>query len=204
MDEFRDSYCMDQLLQRLRDNDPAARSELIVHTLSRLKRLSRRMLHNYPGIHQIEETDDILQRLVIRLQKALLKVSPDTVAGYFALANQNLKWILKELARSKLARARSFANVFEDTEKNKSIWEATDPHCGPSSCAEWVDFYDKIDQLPKESRDVFELLWFQGLDQKQAAKILDISVSTLIRRWVTAKLELRRLLKDDFPEFGEK
>jgi RNA polymerase sigma factor (sigma-70 family) len=205
MSEYSDSSNIEKLLVRLQNNDPSAGSELIVHTLDRLKKLSRKMLHNYPGIHSLEETDDILQRLVLKLQKTLAKVTPDSVAGYFALANQNLNWVLKELARSRYVRSRAYAMMGdEDGENKKQYWEAQDPNSGPASCAEWMDFYEKIEMLPHESKEVFELMWFQGLGQKQAARVLNVSLSTLIRRWVTAKLQLRHLLKDNFPEDGEK
>jgi transposase len=42
----------------------------------------------------------------------------------------------------------------------------------------------------------------QGLTQKQAAKILDVSLRTFIRRWIKSKLEIRKLIEDELRTHG--
>ena len=192
MSEFTDSDGMDLLLEKLRNNDKDAKNAIIVQTLNRLERISRRMFHKFPALKQSEETGDILHMLVLKLDKALSTVAPDSVAGYFALVNLNLNWILKELARKTKA-----SGVLKSNGMNDILNGVSDPYSGPKSNLEWVDFFEILEKLSQENREVFDLIWLQGLDQKQAAKVLGISLRTFIRRWIKSKLEIRKLINEE-------
>ena len=56
--------------------------------------------------------------------------------------------------------------------------------------------------LPQENREISDLIWLQGLNQKQTAMILGISLRTVIRRWIKTKLEIRRLMDDELRTHG--
>jgi RNA polymerase sigma-70 factor (ECF subfamily) len=49
-------------------------------------------------------------------------------------------------------------------------------------------------RLPEAEREVFDLLWYQGLHQDEAAAALGVTVRTVKNRWRSAKLALQRLL----------
>ena len=197
MSEFTDSNGTDLLLDKLRNNDKDAKNAIIVHTLNRLERISRRMFHKFPVLQQTEETGDILHMLVLKLDKALSHVTPDSVSGYFALVNLNLNWILKELSRkAKMSRTLNVNGM------NDVLNRVSDPYHGPASNQDWFDFFEILDKLSSESREVFDLIWLQGLTQKQAAKILDVSLRTFIRRWIKSKLEIRKLIEDELRTHG--
>jgi len=197
MSEFTDSNGTDLLLDKLRNNDKDAKNAIIVQTLNRLERISRRMFHKFPVLQQTEETGDILHMLVLKLDKALSHVTPDSVSGYFALVNLNLNWILKELARkAKMSRTLNVNGM------NDVLNRVSDPYHGPASNQDWFDFFEILDKLSSESREVFDLIWLQGLTQKQAAKILDVSLRTFIRRWIKSKLEIRKLMEDELRTHG--
>jgi len=197
MSEFTDSNGTDLLLDKLRNNDKDAKNAIIVQTLNRLERISRRMFHKFPVLQQTEETGDILHMLVLKLDKALSHVTPDSVSGYFALVNLNLNWILKELARkAKMSRTLNVNGM------NDVLNRVSDPYHGPASNQDWFDFFEILDKLSSESREVFDLIWLQGLTQKQAAKILDVSLRTFIRRWIKSKLEIRKLIEDELRTHG--
>jgi len=197
MSEFTDSNGTDLLLDKLRNNDKDAKNAIIVQTLNRLERISRRMFHKFPVLQQSEETGDILHMLVLKLDKALSNVTPDSVSGYFALVNLNLNWILKELARkAKMSRTLKVNGM------NDVLSKVSDPYHGPASNQDWFDFFEILDKLSSESREVFDLIWLQGLTQKQAAKILDVSLRTFIRRWIKSKLEIRKLIEDELRTHG--
>ncbi|NBY02934.1 MAG: sigma-70 family RNA polymerase sigma factor [Planctomycetes bacterium] len=197
MSEFTDSDGMDLLLEKLRNNDKEAKNAIIVHTLNRLERISRRMFHKFPVLKQSEETGDILHMLVLKLDKALSHVTPDSVSGYFALVNLNLNWILKELARKSKSSV-----VLKWNGLNDILYGVKDPYSGPANNEEWFEFFEILEKLSPESREVFDLMWLQGLNQKQAAKILGISLRTFIRRWIKSKLEIRKLINDELPTYG--
>jgi RNA polymerase sigma-70 factor (ECF subfamily) len=59
----------------------------------------------------------------------------------------------------------------------------------------WSEFHAQVDGLPREERDVFDLLWYQGLTQAEAAAVLEISLRTVKRRWLAARVGLGAALK---------
>jgi RNA polymerase sigma-70 factor (ECF subfamily) len=45
------------------------------------------------------QTDELLSAVTERLLKALRDARPPTVRGFFALANQHMRWELNDMAR---------------------------------------------------------------------------------------------------------
>src|SRR5262245_15871701 len=70
----------------------------------------------------------------------------------------------------------------------------------PGRLAIWGEFHRHIGGLPDEEREVFDLLWYQGLGQAEAAELLGISERTLKRRWQAARLSLHEALHGEVPE----
>jgi DNA-directed RNA polymerase specialized sigma24 family protein len=58
----------------------------------------------------------------------------------------------------------------------------------PTHLEAWARLHETIKALPSELRDVFDLLWYQGMVQREAAGVLGISEATLKRRWHDARL----------------
>src|SRR5262245_36790573 len=87
------------LQARIRNGDRAAQDELIKHTTGRLERLARKMLRHYPGVARWVEPSDVLQNASLRLLRALREVRPDSVAGFFSLAAEQIRRELLDLAR---------------------------------------------------------------------------------------------------------
>jgi RNA polymerase sigma-70 factor (ECF subfamily) len=69
-----------------------------------------------------------------------------------------------------------------------------DPGGEPATLAEWTDFHEKVQLLPEAEREVFDLLWYEGLTRAEAAQVLGVAERTVKNRWRNAKLELQRLL----------
>ena len=63
----------------------------------------------------------------------------------------------------------------------------------------WREFHEQVDLLPDEEREVFDLIWYQGLMHTQAAELLDVSARTVKRRWQSACLKLHHLLGGELP-----
>ena len=66
-----------------------------------------------------------------------------------------------------------------------------DPTDEPHSISAWTEFHEAVSDLPEDQREVFSLLWYSGLTQADAARVLGISLATLKRRWVSARLILK-------------
>ena len=53
--------------------------------------------------------------------------------------------------------------------------------------------------LEDEDREIFDLLWYQGLTQVEAARILGLSERQVNRRWMAARLRLADALGGQLP-----
>ena len=60
--------------------------------------------------------------------------------------------------------------------------------------SEGKDHHQQVAQLPRDEREVFELLWYSGITQREAALLLDISERTVLRRYCRARLQLKDAL----------
>ena len=58
----------------------------------------------------------------------------------------------------------------------------------------WTEFHEAAARLPVELRAVFDLLWYQGLPQAEAAALLDVSVPTVKLRWMKGRLGVQQAL----------
>jgi RNA polymerase sigma-70 factor (ECF subfamily) len=67
----------------------------------------------------------------------------------------------------------------------------------PKDAAEWTEFHQHVDALPDEEKEVVNLLWYEGLTQEEAGKLLGISLRTVKRRWHSARTKLYEALAND-------
>src|SRR5579884_634683 len=89
-----------QLLERMRAGDMRARDALIALAGERLLALTRYMLRRYPSVRRHEQTDDVLQNVLVRLMRALREMPvPESSRHWWNIATQHIRWELLELAR---------------------------------------------------------------------------------------------------------
>jgi RNA polymerase sigma-70 factor (ECF subfamily) len=58
----------------------------------------------------------------------------------------------------------------------------------------WTEFHEAVARLPDELRAVFDLLWYQGISQAEAAALLGVAVPTVKVRWMKARLAVQKAL----------
>lgn len=178
--------------------------ELLNHACDRLFRLTRVMLRDFPQLRRWEQTDDVLQGALIRLHRALQEVQPDSEQHFYNLATVQIRRELLDLAKHHLGPEGGGANHHTDgqapDEKGGVLAVRAESVEEPTTVAEWTEFHTLIESLPVQERDVFDLIWYQGLPQEDAAKVLGISVRTVKRRWQSARLLLARLHENALPE----
>jgi uncharacterized protein (TIGR02996 family) len=56
-------------------------------------------------------------------------------------------------------------------------------------------FHEKFEALPDKERELFRLIWYEGLTQKEAANVLDVSRATVRRRWRKARFLLAKAIQ---------
>ena len=197
---------LQRCLDRLRAGDEAARDELLQSACARLSRLTHNMLQDYPGVRRWEETDDVLQNALLRLWRALHEVTPSSVRDFCRLAALQIRSELIDLARHYQGQnggkeQQATAGPGSGSESTPpSVYEKPNSSCEPSRLAIWSEFHQQVEALPEAEKEAFDLLWYQGLSQAEAATLLQVDVRTVKRRWQAARLKLARVLPGALPE----
>lgn len=188
------SILLQRCLDRLQAGDAAARNELLNHACDRLRRLTRKMLRDSPAVRRWEETDDVFQNAMLRLCRALQDVTPDTLARFYQLAALQVRRELIDLARHHYGPRGSAAHHASQPHPDPpaATWD-------PSVLGQWTEFHEQAGRLPEDERAVFDLLWYQGLTQDEAARVLGVSLRTVKSRWRAARLRLFDLLGGELP-----
>jgi DNA-directed RNA polymerase specialized sigma24 family protein len=71
--------------------------------------------------------------------------------------------------------------------------------CDPVRLAAWTEFHDQVAQLPPDLRAAFEARWYLNLPHAEAAELLGVSVSTIIRNQQAAYRLLNEVFKGELP-----
>jgi RNA polymerase sigma-70 factor (ECF subfamily) len=186
-------------VDRLRAGDAAARDELINRACDRLRRLTHKMLQDFTRLRRWEDTDDVLQNAVVRLLQALRSVTPATPEEFFRLAARQIRRELLDLARhyygpqGRGAHHASLGDLSGSGGSPPPGVEASTSTLEPTRLAMWTEFHQLIEGLPPEERAVFDLVWYHGMTQAEAAAVLNVSGPTVKRRWMAARLHLQEI-----------
>ncbi|HSZ59010.1 MAG TPA: sigma-70 family RNA polymerase sigma factor [Tepidisphaeraceae bacterium] len=154
------------------------------------------LFRSYPRLTQPPlnlESDELLGAVVERLLKALRATRPQTVRGFFGLANQHIRWELNDLAR----RLKSQKRVVELRDSGVAAPEL--PTSAPTVGPALRRILDAIAALPGLDREAFELVRIQGMTHVEAAEVTGVSVKTIQRRLNRSLVLLNASLLDLAP-----
>lgn len=191
-----------QYLDELAEGAPA---EPVVRALldraaRRLHQLSAAHLHrSYPRLTRPPlnlQSDEMLGALVERLIKALREARPTTVRQFFALASQHMRWELNDLAR----RLDQQPRAVELLDELAPMSPGSDSSLTPTGRR----LIDRIEALPVEEREAFDLVRIQGMTQAEAAEIMGVSTKTVRRRLASGLRLLTESLGDLDPSKDHK
>ena len=186
------------LIERVQKGAPGSQEALLDHACERLLRLTRKMLGNYPNLRRWEQTDDVFQNSMLKLHRSLEKVELESVRHFFNLAAVHIRRELVDLSRHHFGPEGI-------GKKHHTDQQAPDETGGrvhaiaeePEDLAEWSEFHQRVDRLPEDEREIVNLLFYEGLQQDEAATVLGVSTRTVKRRWQSARLRLHRDLACD-------
>jgi RNA polymerase sigma-70 factor (ECF subfamily) len=199
----------DQTILELRDalaaanaGDAAAFDQLIRRFESRFRTLAKQMLHKYPRLRRWEETDDIFQAMSIRLHRSMTAARPNSIRQFVGLSATQTRRTLIDLSRhyfgalghGKKHQTEGGGRAADDP--GGAFDRSSGHHGEPISLDQWSEFHEAVEKLPKEPKEAFELIWYTGLQQEEAARILEVSRRTVIRRLNEARLLLGEILND--------
>jgi RNA polymerase sigma-70 factor (ECF subfamily) len=187
-------------IDRIKAGDPAAHAELLNHSCDRLRRLTRKMLRDFSGVRRWEDTDDVLQNALLRLHRALQTLPLESVEQFFRLAATQVRRELLDLARHYFgtegpgAKHATEGKVTGPEGSPHSAYDKASTTHDPDRLAAWSDFHAQIDALPDKEREVFDLLWYEGLSRAEVAQLLGLSEATVKKRWLSARLLLHEAM----------
>lgn len=193
-------------LERAVTGDADARRRLLEVARDRLAGHARRLLHGrYARLEPLAQTDDVVQQLYLKILH-----NPDrfwvhadgrpvrSPAEFFGHASAWMRDVLCDLLRKEVGRDD---NRPAAVPLDGGPADTTGPRHDPASSTldaerlrRWTEFHEAAARLPDDLRAVFDLLWYQGLPQAEAAALLGVAVPTVKLRWAKARLRVQRAL----------
>jgi RNA polymerase sigma-70 factor (ECF subfamily) len=200
------STAIQRRLDHLMAGEDAARAALLECAGARLSRLAHRMLHSdFRRVRRWEETDDVTQNALLRLDRALRVAVPPTPRDFFRLAARIIRNELIGLARRYygpygLGRHHATPAARDDEAANlEREKEPSDLTHEPGRLLAWTELHRQAGALPEPAREVFDLLYYGGLTQPEAAEVLGVCARTVKRRWAFARRTLFDALDGQLP-----
>jgi RNA polymerase sigma factor (sigma-70 family) len=191
---------VEDLLQRRKTGDGLPLDLLFDASRRRLAALARRLLKNYPRVARWEQVEDLLQNVYLRLLRALTHPSappPETARDFYRLAAYHIRHELLNLARHYYgvrgvgANHASIAGLDPAQRRAQASLEPEDEDTDPARLTRWTEFHELIEALPPPRRELFDLLYYQGLTHAEAAALLGLDERTIRRRWHEARAVLQ-------------
>jgi RNA polymerase sigma-70 factor (ECF subfamily) len=200
-----DSAAIEGWVRQLNAGDDQARKELLNCACERLTRLTRKMLKGFGRLRRWEQTDDVVQNALLRLYRSLADVHPASAVEFYRLAALNIRRELLDLARhyyGPCGLGANYASADGGPDQSQAEPAADLPAADddPGQLETWAAFHERVERLPAEEKEVFDLLWYQELSQAEAATLLKVSERTVKRRWASARLRLHQSLGGRLPD----
>lgn len=193
------------VIERFAGGDDSALNDLLLQAANRLEKLAHSMFSDFTRVRRWEETADIVQNASVRLFRAFQTTRPTDVRGFFALAALQIRRELVDLARHYFGPEGLGANYESRSDfpgganSSDTLAQEDSGTFDPSRLSAWSEFHEHAGELPNEEREVFDLIYYQGLEQIVAAELIGISERTVRRRWQSAKETLNAALDGRSP-----
>lgn len=175
-----------QILHQIESGDPSAAEQLLPLVYEELRKLAGvKMAQESPG-HTLQATA-LVHEAYVRLVETDLHQQWDSRGHFFVAAAEAMRRILVESARRRLTLKRG-------GDRNRVDAEIPDVQSG-LGLDDIVTLDEVLKRLAgKDGRKarLVELRYFAGLTIEEAARVLDVSVSTAERDWAFARAWLRR------------
>lgn len=193
---------LSRLLGRHRDGDPNAREKIIAAAVVRMEKLARKMLRGFPGVGRWEDTADVLQNALVRLDRALRAVAPGSTREFMGLAAEMLRRELLDLARHYGGRYGHGRNHESGMNVGDAARDGLDPPAADTDAVEldrWAALHEAVARLPAAKREVFVLTFYHKWSQAEIAELFQVDERTVRRRWKAAAELLHAALGGDLP-----
>jgi len=176
-----------KLFDRLRSGDAKAAVELIGLWYGRLRRLAGAILHRrFPRIAPFHDASSVLHRSLLRLLNSLHQEQPACISDFIGFSALQIRRELLDLARRQARQPLPVGDGRDEDGEPLLPDEPADTSGDPAKLAMWSEFHRGVDRLPAEERRVVDMLFYNGLSQREAAATLSVPLSRVQRLWVSA------------------
>lgn len=190
------TIAVDGCLKRLQRGDLTALDDLTTRAYDRVRVIAQRQLRRYPGLIRFVETQDVLHDVLARLNQKLKDKQPEDAREYFRWTSKQIRDHLVDLLRhyygrqsSGSGRGRHGQVASLDAASEEGFQPYSDTY-DAAKVQELAEFHEAVGGLPDEIREVFDLIFYHGLTQEQAAGIVGVSDRTVRTRWQRARRHL--------------
>jgi RNA polymerase sigma-70 factor (ECF subfamily) len=192
-------------LERAVTGDAGARQRLLELTRDRLMDHARRFLHGrYARLEPLAQTDDVVQQLYLKILQNQDRFWVNahgepvrTLAEFFGHTSAWMRDVLCDQLRKGYGRDDNRPAILPldgglcDTGHQ---FEPSSSTLDGEKVRRWTEFHEAVARLPDDLRSAFDLLWYQGMSQAEAAALLGIAVPTVKLRWMKARLQVQQAL----------
>jgi RNA polymerase sigma factor (sigma-70 family) len=196
-DESMSDDEIQDLMDRLRAGDAAARDRMFAYVVARFRPLARKMLRlDFPNVALYAETDDILHDALCRLIPYLTRSETQggTSRGQFhSLTATVLRHTLIDLARKYCGSHRGHP-ITDGLQATHPLLQESS---GLNDWREEICVHEMIEKLPEAEKTVIQLSLYLGYGTTEIAKCVGIHPGNVSRRLASAKEMLGRMLRDD-------
>ena len=178
------------LLKRWSDGDPKACDEVMPLVYQELRSLAQSYLRRERSGHSLE-TSGLIHEAFLKLT-GQTNVSWQSRKHFFGIAAQSMRRILVDYARHR-GRAKRGGDV--EVVALDEAWQAAVER--PEELLALDEALERLAEVDPDRARLVELRFFAGLTHPEIAELLEISLSSVERRWRLARAFLHDAMAAD-------
>jgi len=171
-----------------------ARNELLACAVRRIREIVRRELRQHPEVGRWEQEDDLVQEVLIRVDRAVQDARPEFVGQFFVIVAQHARWATVDLIRRHFGPMGRASRHQTGEERVHAAPGRAGERAAPS--IDSLKIHEAVESLDEELREAWLLRTYAGLTHEAIAELLGISSRTVHRRLTEAKLRLAEMLTE--------
>lgn len=182
-------------LDEIKASQPGSHDKLLEACQLRLRLLIQAILVKYQRLTRWEAEDDILQNVLLRLDKALRALTIESTTDFLRLSAALIRRELIDLIRRHFGKHSQGNHHQTPIDGNQYDSELFEDKSGLNPFKE-AELHELVNTLSDELRIVFELVHYHGMTQDEVANLLSISVRSVKRMWQQARLDLAKAISE--------
>lgn len=201
MSDSSPGHIVTELLDRARNGDENAFSQLVAEIYQELRNIARNQRRRLSASDTMNTTA-IVHEAYAKMAGSAKQANGVAIVDrghFFRVASRVMRDVIVDYARAQSAKKRGGPNRAISLDKIGTIARGENQ----VDLAEVLTIHQaltSLEQVDPDAAQVAELRYFAGLTMEQTAETIQVSESTVKRRWAAAKLWLYRHLEDSRPQ----